>query len=45
MLDQLKIVKTTVFFNLSKDSKPTFIFSLLKVSKMTSMRTFISPVM
>ena len=35
MLDQLKVVKTTVFFNLSKDSKPTFIFSLLKMTKMT----------
>ena len=44
ILDLLKVIKT-IFLKLPKDSKLTCIFNLLKVSKMTSMRIFISPVM
>ena len=44
ILDLLKVIKT-IFIDLPKDSKLTCIFNLLKVSKMTSMRIFVSPVM
>lgn len=44
ILDQSKVRKI-IILDLPKDSEPIIIFGLLKASKMTSLRIFVSPVM